>query len=75
MKRIISLLLALMLAAALAAAALAEDNVLRVGMEGTYAPYAYHDDEGHLTGFEVEVAQARGGKLGCRIRLFVAAWD
>ena len=30
----------------------AEKPVLTVGMEGTYAPYTYHDENGTLTGFE-----------------------
>ena len=32
----------------------AEKPVLTVGMEGTYAPYTYHDENGTLTGFEVD---------------------
>ena len=31
---------------------------LKVGVEGTYPPYTYHDDNGELTGFDVEVAKA-----------------
>jgi ABC-type amino acid transport substrate-binding protein len=33
----------------------AEKPVLTVGMEGTYAPYTYHDENGTLTGFEVDI--------------------
>lgn len=36
--------------------------VLTVGMEGTYAPYTYHDENGTLTGFEVDMANAIGEK-------------
>ena len=40
----------------------AEKPVLTVGMEGTYAPYTYHDENGTLTGFEVDMANAIGEK-------------
>ncbi|MEN3252925.1 hypothetical protein [Fructilactobacillus sanfranciscensis] len=29
-------------------------GTLTIGMEGTYAPYAYRAQDGKLTGFEVE---------------------
>lgn len=36
---------------------------ITIGTEGTYAPYTYLDDDGNLTGFDVEVARAVGEKL------------
>ena len=30
-----------------------ESGKLKVGVEGTYPPYTYHDDNGELTGFDV----------------------
>ena len=51
MKRILALVLSVIIVAALGVTAFAEENVLKVGMEGTYAPYTYHDDSGALTGF------------------------
>jgi ABC-type amino acid transport substrate-binding protein len=30
-------------------------GVFRIGTEGTYAPFTYHDESGKLTGFDVEV--------------------
>ena len=39
MKKFVSVILAIALLAALSVSACAEGNVLRVGMEGTYAPY------------------------------------
>ena len=41
-----------------------ESGKLKVGVEGTYPPYTYHDDNGELTGFDVEVAKAIADKLG-----------
>ena len=75
MKRIFALVLAVVIAAALSVSAFAEENVLKVGMEGTYAPYTYHDDSGVLTGFEVDVANAIGEKIGYKIEFVEGAWD
>ena len=40
-----------------------ESGKLKVGVEGTYPPYTYHDDNGELTGFDVEVAKAIADNL------------
>ena len=32
-------------------------GALRVGTEGTYAPFTFHDQSGALVGFDVEIAQ------------------
>ncbi len=50
-------------------------GVLKVGVEGTYAPYTYHDDDGELVGFDVEVAQAIAEKLGVEAEFTEAEWD
>ena len=75
MKKIFSLVLAVVIVAALSVSAFAEENVLKVGMEGTYAPYTYHDDSGVLTGCEVDVANAIGEKIGYKIEFVEGAWD
>ena len=51
------------------------EQVLRVGMEGTYAPYTYHDDNGELTGYEVDVANAIGEKIGYQVEFVETEWD
>ena len=75
MKKIIAAILSLALVLALGISATAEENVLKVGMEGTYAPYTYHDDSGALTGFEVDVANAIGEKIGYKVEFVEGAWD
>lgn len=50
-------------------------KTLRVGMEGTYAPYTYHGDDGKLTGFEVDVANAIGEKMGYKVEFVECDWD
>ncbi len=52
-----------------------EEKVLRVGMEGTFAPYTYHDENGTLTGFEVDMANAIGEKMGYKVELVETEWD
>lgn len=75
MKRMIVLILATALIASFGLSAVAEEKVLKVGMEGTYAPYTYHDDSGALTGFEVDVANAIGEKIGYEVEFVECAWD
>lgn len=52
-----------------------EAGVLVIGTEGTYAPNSYHDEDGNLTGFDVEVARAIAGKLGVEAQFVEAEWD
>ena len=70
---------ALIAAATLAACAGSEDQrngmdeirssgVLRVGTEGTYPPFTYHDpDTDQLTGYDVDVANAVADKLVAKL--------
>jgi len=50
-------------------------GVLKVGTEGTYAPFTYHDESGKLTGFDVEIAEAIAGKLGVKAQFLEGKWD
>ena len=52
-----------------------ESGLLKVGVEGTYPPYTYHDEDGELTGFDVEVAKAIADKLGVEADFTESAWD
>lgn len=52
-----------------------ESGVLKVGVEGTYPPYTYHDEDGELTGFDVEVAKAIADKLDVEADFTESAWD
>ena len=40
---------------------------ITVAMEGTWAPWTYHDEDNNLVGFDVEVAQAIADKLGVKV--------
>lgn len=56
-------------------AQLQASGVLRVGVEGTYPPMTYHDDDGNLVGFDVELAKAIGDKLGVDVEFTESEWD
>lgn len=51
-------------------------GVLRVGTEGVYAPFSYHDPATRqLTGYDVDVARAVGDKLGVKVEFVETPWD
>jgi len=76
-----TLIPALALQAALAAPAFAEladvkaAGVLRIGTEGTYAPFTYHDASGELVGFDVEIGREVAKRLGVEARFLEGRWD
>ncbi|GGO27643.1 transporter substrate-binding domain-containing protein [Deinococcus humi] len=50
-------------------------GVLKIGMEGTYAPFTYKDDKGNLTGFDVDIAKAVAAKLGLKPEFVLTEWS
>ena len=50
-------------------------GVIKIGTEGTYSPYSYHDDKGDLVGYDVEVAQKVAEKLGVKAEFVESKWD
>ena len=76
------LLLAALLLSACGSSGTNSDNpiksagVLRVGTEGVYAPFSYHDPAtGELTGYDVDVARAVGEKIGVNVEFVEVPWD
>ena len=53
----------------------ADSDTLRVGTEGTYSPFSYQGTDGKLTGYDVEIAQAVGAKLGKQVEFVQTPWD
>lgn len=51
------------------------DGVIKVGTEGTYAPFTFHDDQGKLTGFDVEIAEEVAKRLGVKAEFIETKWD
>lgn len=78
MKRTI---LGLALAAALTGPAQAASlntltpGTLTIGMEGTYAPFTYKNEQGVLTGFDVDIATAVAAKLGLKPKFVLTEWS
>lgn len=52
-----------------------ESGVLKVGTEGTYKPFTYHDDNNDLCGYDVEVAKAIGEKMGVKTEFSEITWE
>ena len=51
-------------------------GVLRVGTEGVYSPFSYHDPAtGQLVGYDVDVAHAVADKLGLKVEFVETPWD
>ena len=48
---------------------------LRIGTEGTYAPFTYHDGANKLVGFDVEIGEAVAAKLGVKPVFVEGKWD
>ncbi|SMB90596.1 amino acid ABC transporter substrate-binding protein, PAAT family (TC 3.A.1.3.-) [Pasteurella testudinis DSM 23072] len=54
---------------------LASTKTIRVGTEGTYPPFTFHDKDGKLTGFDVEVVREVAKRLGLKVEFFETQWD
>jgi len=52
-----------------------DEGKLIIGTEGTYAPFTFHDTNGKLTGFDVEVAEEVAKHLGVKAEFKETQWD
>ena len=52
-----------------------EAGKITVAMEGTWAPWTYHDEEDVLVGYDVEVAKQIADKLGVEAEFIEGEWD
>jgi L-cystine transport system substrate-binding protein len=50
-------------------------GALRVGTEGTYAPFTFHDQSGALVGFDVEIAKEIAKRIGVTAQFVEGPWD
>ena len=50
-------------------------GAIKIGTEGTYAPFTYHDESGKLVGFDVEIGEAIAAKLGVKAEFVEGKWD
>ncbi|MFZ5968095.1 MAG: amino acid ABC transporter substrate-binding protein [Bacillota bacterium] len=51
------------------------EGKIRIGTEGTYAPFTFHDETGKLTGFDVEIAEEIAKRLGVEAEFIETKWD
>jgi len=51
------------------------EGKIQIGTEGTYAPFTYHDKDGNLTGFDVELAREVAERLGVEAEFIETKWD
>jgi len=52
-----------------------EAGVLRIGTEGTYAPFTFHDASGALVGFDVEIGREIAERIGVKADFVEGPWD
>jgi L-cystine transport system substrate-binding protein len=52
-----------------------EAGVLRIGTEGTYPPFTFHDQSGALVGFDVEIGREIAERLGVQAEFMEGKWD
>lgn len=52
-----------------------EKGVLNVGLEGTYPPFSFQDENGKLAGFEVELSELLAKELGVKAKVQPTKWD
>ena len=52
-----------------------EKGKITVAMEGTWQPFTYHDENGDLVGFDVEVAKYIADYIGVEVEYVEGEWD
>lgn len=52
-----------------------ETKILKVGMEATYAPFEYEDEDGVIVGFDADLIRAIGEEMGYETQLSYVEWD
>lgn len=83
MKVLMTALLATAIQLGVAHAAWAEDDlakiksagVFKVGTEGTFPPFTYHNTSGDLVGFDVDIAREIAKRLGVKAEFVEGKWD
>ncbi|EMT46809.1 MULTISPECIES: amino acid ABC transporter substrate-binding protein [Anoxybacillus] len=52
-----------------------EKGELKIGTEGTYPPFTFHDETGELTGFDVDIAKEVAKRIGVKPVFVETQWD
>lgn len=79
MTRTLTTIAAILSLSGIAVAGSLEDvksaGALRIGTEGTYAPFTFHDTSGELVGFDVEIGREVAKRLGVDAEFVEGKWD
>lgn len=51
-----------------------QSGELRIGVPGDYAPLAFHDKQGQLIGYDVDMANAFGEDLKLKVNFVSTSW-
>lgn len=52
-----------------------KEKILRIGTEGTYSPFTYHDNDGKLVGYDIEVITEAAKRAGYVPEFFETSWE
>lgn len=52
-----------------------QKGVITFAMEGQWAPWTYHDEDGELVGYDTEIGKALAEKLGVEAEFVEGEWD
>lgn len=52
-----------------------KDGKIKFGTEGTYAPFSFHDKDGKITGFDIEIAEEIAKRIGVKAEFIGTKWD
>ena len=53
----------------------ADKDTLVVGLDDTFAPMGFRDENGDLVGFDIDLANAVGKELGMKVEFKPIDWD
>lgn len=74
-KMIVAACAALAALTMMAGVAQAQEQDLRIAFDVPYEPFEYKDEDGNLTGFEVELAEAMCEEMNADCEFVIQAWD
>lgn len=60
---------------AVAGSAQAQDDVLRIGVEGAYPPFSWKEPDGSIVGFDIDIANALCAEMGRECEMVEQDWD
>ncbi len=52
-----------------------KEGIINIAMEGTWSPWTYHDENNNLVGFDTEIGEEIGKRLGVTVNFVEGEWD